>query len=69
MFKPIRENQPLLTAKAVHRTQFGTRQVMLSLPVKVPCQMIVLSGQKPAGFHAPMVSNYSCCVVLGSGPA
>ena len=32
------------------------------------CPMIVLREQ-PAGSHAPMVLNYSRCVVLGSGPA
>ena len=30
--------------------------------------MIVSRGQ-PAGSCAPMVLNYSCCVVLGFGPA
>ena len=32
------------------------------------CPMIVLRGQ-PAGSCAPMVLNYSRCVVLGFGPA
>ena len=30
--------------------------------------MIALRGQ-PAGFRAPMLFSYSCCVVSGSGPA
>ena len=30
--------------------------------------MIALRGQ-PAGSRAPMVLNYSRCIVLGSGPA
>merc|ERR1712223_887992 len=66
---PVWGNQLLLVAKAVYRTQFGTRQIMLSLPVKVPCPIIDLSGQKPAGSCAPMVLNYNRCVVSGSGPA
>ena len=32
------------------------------------CPMIVLRGQ-PTGSRAPMVLNYSLCIVLGSGPA
>ena len=47
------EYQPLLAAKDLHRTT---------------CQMIVLRGQ-PTWSCAPMVLNYSRCVVLGSGPA
>ena len=45
---------PPLAAKAVDRQ---------------PSPMIVLRGQKTAGSRAPMVLNYSRCVVLGSGPA